>query len=124
MAFTSSQRNAITLYLGGPTTGWQVDLRVRNAIDAVESLHDADLEARIVALLGNLADIDAQLLSSRTRYKFKRVEDVEYNIGGEVGSLVSLGNLLLGRLSTALACPIITNPYARNGSAGGVMRHG
>lgn len=123
MAFTSSQRNAITLYLGGPTTGWQVDMRVRNAIDAVESLHDADLEARIVALLGNLADIDAQLLSSRTRYKFKRVEDVEYNIGGEFGSLTALGNLFLQRLSTALACPILTNPY-RASAPGGVMRHG
>jgi hypothetical protein len=69
------------------------------------------------------SDIDAQLLSSRTRYKFKRVEDVEYNIGGEFGSLTALGNLFLGRLSTALACPILTNPY-RASAPGGVMRHG
>ena len=62
MAFTSSQRNAIRMYLGGPLYGTQVDPAVDNAIEAVELLGDADLEARIVAILTNLAALDTQLL--------------------------------------------------------------
>lgn len=123
MAFTQSQRNAIRIYLGGPLYGTQVDPRVENAIAAVESLADADLEARVATILTSLATIDEQLLASRSRFKFKRVEDVEFNIGGEVGSLSALGTLFVERLSTIFGLPVIKNPY-RGAPNGSVMRHG
>ena len=123
MAFTSSQRNAIRMYLGGPLYGTQVDPAVDNAIEAVELLGDADLEARIVAILTNLAALDTQLLEARTRFKFRRVEDVEFNVGGEVGNIAQLGALFVERLATLLGCPVRKNPYRGSGN-GALMRQG
>lgn len=123
MAFTNSQRNAIRMYLGGPLYGTQVDPAVDNAINAVESLADVDLEARIIAVLASLESLDAQLLEARTRFKFRRVEDVEFNVGGEVGNIAQLGTVFVERLATLLGCPVRKNPYRGSGN-GALMRHG
>lgn len=121
--FTNLERNRIYIYLGASRVGAQVDPRVKNAIDAVEALGDTDLENQVRVILGYLAELDSQLLSGASKAKYKKVEDVEYNVGGLTGNLTQLANIFVQRLALIFGVEVLVNPYGGRVN-GSVMRHG
>lgn len=123
MALSADRRQQLRLYLGYPSTGFQVDRVLENAMNAVDSQARPELEAMIGVGLDECIAIDAQITSGRAREKYKQIEDVHYNVGGELAGLRSRGSMHVRRLATLVGAPVHQDPFTGS-PMGGLMRHG
>lgn len=121
---TAEQRTSILRWMGSTPLDRQVSPAITNAMDAVDAMADAGLEAAIAAELAALANVDAQLLQSNTRQKFTRVEDVYFNVGAEAASLLASGRMHVNRLAALLGCTPERDVFGTGFQQGGRMRHG
>jgi hypothetical protein len=123
MAFTSAQKTAIRKYLGYPQLNRFRDSRLESAIDVVGA--DVDASAEVVALLIELAAIDAKITASAGSGaststftgSLKKADEVEwYPLGATSGtgggatattaSFRDQGRVLCSRLSQLFGIPL------------------
>lgn len=124
MALTDAQETAVYKWLGSTPMWRQVNPAIRNALLALRNFADVNLEASIAAELTALDDIDAKMVTGSNRLKFKRVEDVEFNVGGELVELRNQGRMHVGRLANLLGVSVVRDVFSGGGALGGVMKHG
>lgn len=124
MALSATLRQQLRLFLGYPSVGLQVNRILENALDAVDAKNSPELFAMIDAEMGEVLAIDAQLATARGKLRFKRVEDVEFNlVGAEIAQLKASALFHVQRLGTLLSVPIAQNPFSAS-TGSNAMRWG
>lgn len=124
MSLTAAQETEVYKWLGATPMWRQVDPSIRNALLSLTTFADVNLEALIAAELTALNDIDAKMVTAANRLKFKRVEDVEFNVGGEIVELRAQGRMHVQRLARLLGVTVRADVFSGGGALGGVMKHG
>lgn len=125
MALTNEQKVACRYWLGYSGRFFQVDSALEQAMAAID---DADLEARIAAVLAELTTIDGRRATLRARAGLAQVDEVVFAQNkSALADLVAEGSMLVGRLAALFGVEVRRNPFststARNGG-GGYMRQG
>ena len=135
MAFTSAQKKDIRKYLGYPQLNRYRDTRLESAIDVVGE--DVDASAEVVALLTEIAAIDAKITAgagsgastSTFTGSLKKADEVEWyalgtssgTTGGATPTTASFrdqGRVLCSRLSQLMGIPLWGDYYGSLGYPG------
>lgn len=124
MALSPTRRQQLRLYLGYPSIGLQVSRMLESAMNAADANGSAELQAMIEAELDECLALDVQIKAARARQKFKQVEDVHFNIGGEEASLRSQGRMHVARLGVLLSCEVQYDPFSAGLNLSNVMKQG
>lgn len=122
MALTGAQTTAIRTYLGYPNLNRYKHTRLEGTFASL----DADGEAALVAILSELATVDAVLAAAgqtvSAQGTLKKVDEVEwYNTttGASNGSgALARGRTLITRLSVLLGVPTYGDYFGRTGYPG------
>jgi hypothetical protein len=113
VAFTDTQRAQIRLYLGWPARFWQMNSRLEQAMNAVES--QAEEVTICTDLLTALVAHDARVTACYSRLKAMKVGSIELTGHGELLALRSEGRRLSGRLAATLAVDVQHDVWAGSG---------
>lgn len=109
MALTIAQKADIRLYLGWSARFHQIDTRLEGAMVAVSE--DPAHEAQVIALLGEMANIDVKLKAAYPRLQASKVGSIELNVG-EIGMLRSEGRRFVARMSSVLGVEVKHDVFA------------
>jgi hypothetical protein len=113
VAFTDSQRAAVRLYLGWPARFWQMNSRLEQAMNAIES--QAEEVTVCTGLLTELAAHDTRITACYGRLKAMKVGSIELTGHGELMALRSEGRRLSGRLAATLAVDVQHDVWSGSG---------
>lgn len=122
MSLTGAQTTAIRQYLGYASLNRYLNTRLEGTFTAL----DADGESAVVAILTELATVDAVLatagLTVSAQGTLKQVDEVQWydtTTGAVNGSgALTRGRMLITRLSTLLGVPPYGDYFGRNGYPG------
>ncbi len=129
MPLGATRRQKIRLYLGYPFIGRQLERTCENALNVFDTFEAPEAELYAVALaqvdeaIAQIEAVRASIVTALARAKYKRVEEIEYNVGGELAQLRTTGDLYVAQLSLLLGCPVRQNPF-HPGMSDNRMRQG
>lgn len=81
-------------------------------MNAVDAQGRPELETMIEAELDACIQVDADIRSALARMKYKQVEDVHFNVGGELYAVASRGMMHVRRLGNLVGCEPRGNPFS------------
>jgi hypothetical protein len=113
VAFTADQKAAVRLYLGWPARFWQMNSRLEQAMNAIES--QAEEVTVCTTLLTSLAAQDVLITACYGRLKALKVGSIELTGHGELMALRSEGRRLSGRLAATLAVDVQHDVWSGSG---------
>jgi hypothetical protein len=109
VAFTSTERGSIRMYLGWSARFLQFDDALERAMEAVGN--DAATEAQIRAHLTEGARVDAAIQAAEARLKASKVGTIELN-DGEIETLRDRGRQNVGRMARAFGVEVRGDAYS------------
>lgn len=126
MALTNAQKVSCRYWLGYSGRFYQVDSALEQAMAAIA---DADLEARIAAVLTELDALDAKRADVRSRAGIRQVDEIVFQDGKAAGldAIRTEGTMLVGRLAALFGVDVRRNPFSASvatGGGGAYMRQG
>jgi hypothetical protein len=122
MAFTTPQETQIRKWLGFPALFRFRDVRLESAITIVGG--DVDASAEVVTVLGALAVLDADIISSVSMAGIKQADEVQFFEGkSKTGTALTdaqqrQGRMLCSRLSTLFGVPLANDAFGTKGYSG------
>lgn len=118
MAFTATEKTRIRMLLGWGARYWQLESRLENSMEAVESTLPEDT-AKIQAILVQLTDIDTKITEALGTAGVTGVSSIKLDSDQGISHFKAEGRRLVEAISTILQVPIKKNYYG--GSMVGVQ---
>jgi hypothetical protein len=115
MAFTDAQKVSIRNYLGWTIRFRQTDTRLEQALNTISQDIYVEDQTKILAILAELATIDAALVSARGRLKALAVGSITLPGKNEIGMLRSEGRRLVGRLAVEMGVAVRHDVFSGSG---------
>ena len=120
MAFTDAQKVSIRNYLGFSENFHQINTRLESMLIDLP-IRSPAAEALAISILAQLAAIDAaNQTTALTGVKFKKAEDVEWNLGA-FQQRQDYGRSLIQRLAILFEVTPMEDYYGAAGGGGGVI---
>ena len=110
MAFTSTEKTRIRMLLGWGARFWQLETRLENAMDAVETTLP-DETAQIQSILVLLTDIDTKLTDALGTVGVTAVSSIHLDSDQGINHLRSEGRRLVEAIAAILQVFIKRNYY-------------
>jgi hypothetical protein len=120
---TLTQQASVRMYLGYPDIYRFKDVRLEGIITGAFS---DECLAEIVVFLGYLAGIDAKISTGYVASiaGLKKADDVEFYQGQALRDTRSIGRMWVGRLSSAVGIPTLSDCYGTEGYPGDTFSPG
>ncbi len=123
MAFTDTEKTRIRMLLGWGARFWQLETRLENAIEAVEStLPDETLQ--IQAILTALTAIDTKITDALATVGVTGVSSIKLDSDQGIGHLRSEGRRQVEAIASILQVPIKKNYYSAGSMTGAYINYG
>lgn len=122
MAFTPTEKTRIRMLLGWGARFWQLETRLENAMEAVETTLPEETE-QIQSMLVSLTDIDTKITDALGTVGVTGVSAIHLDSDQGIGHLRAEGRRLVEAIAAILQVPIKKNYYGGS-MAGGYMPQG
>lgn len=121
MPFTDAEKTRIRMLLGWGARFWQLETRLENAMEAVETLTEET--TRIQTILTQLTAIDTAITDALGTVGVTGVSAIHLDSDQGIGHLKAEGRRLVEAIATILQVPIKKNYYG-GGMVGGYVPMG
>lgn len=122
MPFSETEKSRIRMLLGWGARFWQLETRLENAIDAVNTTLPEEV-TRIQTILTQLTDIDTKITDALGTVGVTGVSAIKLDSDQGISHLRSEGRRLVEAIAAILQVPIKRNYYG-GGMTGGYMPQG